>query len=294
MLALILILNATGGTGSVSPSRTTSADTLAHRHGATTCIIKLPKAIDFAGETVPLNLPDVAERLDRELHVNAYWHSSTIQILKLAHRWFPLIEKTLAEHEVPDDMKYVCVAESGLRNVVSPAGATGFWQFLSATGKQYGLEINTEVDERYDVAKSTTAACKYLKEAYLRCGNNWGLAAASYNAGMGAITSDMETQKVNSYYDLHLKDETSRYLFRAMAFKLIITDPGKYGFCYDEEDLYQSLETKSITVKETIPDLKAFAAEHHTNLKTLKYHNPWLRGNALTVKEKTYEIALPD
>lgn len=241
---------------------------------------------------MPLNLPDVAERLDRELHINVYWHSSTIQVMKLAHRWLPVVEKTLAAEGVPDDFKYLCIAESGLRNVVSPAGATGFWQILSATGRQYGLEINAEVDERYDVGKATAAACKYLKEAKLRCGN-WTLAAAAYNAGMGSVSEDVSGQGVESYYDLHLNEETSRYLFRILAFKIILTNPAKYGFCFDEEDLYRPLATRSVTVKETIADLKKFADEHKTNLKTLKYHNPWLRGNSLTVKEKTYEILLP-
>lgn len=290
--AVILVLLIVRAKDSAVASNSSAQSNQVIQHSLENCIVKLPEQLDFAGESVPLDQPDVAERLDRELHVNVYWHSSTIQILKLANRWFPVIEEILAENNVPDDFKYLCVAESALRNAVSPAGATGFWQFLSSTGKSYGLEIYSEVDERYHVEKATVAACKYLKSAFARY-NNWTLAAAAYNAGSGGVSGRMETQKVKSYYDLLLHNETSRYIFRVLAFKLILSNPDNYGFCFDEEDLYQPLPTRKVEVKETIPDLASWAISKGSNYKTLKFHNPWLRGNTLTVKSKTYEIALP-
>jgi hypothetical protein len=291
MLTLMLVINARSDSGpSVTGQDTVqSSSPVVHTPA---CIVKLPSTLDFAGEPVPLHLPDVAERLDRELHINVYWHSSTIQILKLANRWLPLLEGLLATQGIPDDFKYLCVAESGLRNLVSPAGATGFWQFLNATAKQYGLEISAEVDERYDVGLSTLAACKFLADAHSRYGS-WTMAGASYNAGTTGISTDMNNQSVTSYYDLLLNDETSRYIFRILAFKLILSDPDKYGFCFDEDDLYAPLETEKYVVKESIPNLAAFALEHQTNLKTLKYYNPWLRSNTLTIKGRAYELLLP-
>ncbi|MBP7399241.1 MAG: lytic transglycosylase domain-containing protein, partial [Chitinophagales bacterium] len=191
--------------------------------------IKLPKELSFAGEKVPMQDFEVRERLDRELTVNSYWHSNTLQNLKLAHRWFPTIEKILAENNIPDDFKFVALAESGLRNVVSPASAEGYWQFLAGTAKEYGLKVNEQVDERYDVEKSTQAATKYFANAYKKF-NNWTLAAASYNVGMGAIEKNLTYQDVSNYYDLYLNTETSRYIFRILAFKVIYENTEKFGF----------------------------------------------------------------
>ena len=291
VVVVLLLVNAQTKTNDTAITMTSDV-TEKHSVVPQTCIIKLPDELDFAGERVPLEMPDVAERLDRELHINVYWHSSTIQILKLANRWLPVIEKVLKQNGVPEDFKYLCVAESNLRNAVSPAGATGFWQFLNGVGKEYGLEISSEVDERYHAVKSTEAACRYLKAAYQKYGS-CTMAAASYNAGMPSVSGMIENQNVNSYYDLLLKDETSRYVHRILAIKLILENPDKYGFCFDSEDLYAPLPTRTLTVKETIPDLVAFAQEHRTNVKMLKYHNPWLRANSLTVKGKVYSIELP-
>ncbi|MFN3939070.1 MAG: lytic transglycosylase domain-containing protein [Chitinophagales bacterium] len=256
--------------------------------------IKLPKEVEFAGEKVPMEDFEVRERLDRELLVNTYWHSNTLQNLKLAHRWFPVIEKIFAENNIPDDFKYIALAESGLRNVVSPASAEGVWQFLAETGRQYGLRINEQVDERYDVEKSTLAAVKYFTEAYAKF-NDWTLAAASYNAGMGAIERNLQYQKVNSYYDLYLNNETSRYIFRIIAFKIIYENTERYGFMLDDEDLYPPLAFSNVVVDTTIADLAQFAAANNTNYKMLKYFNPWLRQQSLTVKKgETYTIKLPE
>ena len=254
---------------------------------------KMPESTSFAGEPVPLTEIEVRERLDRELTVNGYWHSNMIQNLKLASRWFPVIEPILKENGIPDDFKYLAIAESGLRNVISPSDAHGYWQFLKGTGLQYGLTINAEVDERYDMEKSTLAATKYLKDAYAKFGN-WTLAGASYNAGMGAIEGAVNYQKEDAYYDLYLKEETSRYIFRALAYKIIFENTQKYGFFLTKDDLYNPLQYQTVKVDSTITDLADFAQKHNTNFKMLKYYNPWLRSTLLTVKKgETYQIRLP-
>lgn len=254
---------------------------------------RVPDQVTFAGETVPMDDPEVYERLDRELNVTGYWHSNTIQNLKLANRWFPVIEKTLKENGVPDDFKFLAMAESGLRNVISPSNAHGYWQFLEATAEHYGLVVNAEVDERYDMEKSTVAACKYFKDAYARFGN-WTLAAASYNAGMGAIEGAVGYQDENSYYDLYFREETSRYVFRALAFKTIYEHTQEYGFFLTKEDLYNPLEYTTVEVTSSISNLAKFAKDHGTNYKQLKYYNPWLRSDMLTVKAgQKYTIKIP-
>ncbi|MBX2897418.1 MAG: lytic transglycosylase domain-containing protein [Cyclobacteriaceae bacterium] len=253
----------------------------------------LPTSISFAGEAVPLQLPDVRERLDRELQVNIYLQSSTLFLLKRANRWLPRITEILKEHNIPDDFKYLPLIESGLVNGVSPKEAVGYWQIREAAGKELGMEISNEVDERYDPIKSTIAACKYLKNAYSKF-NNWTLVAAAYNRGVAGIRRDMEDNQVDSYYDAHLNDETSRYVFRILAIKEIFEHPEKYGFKLKPEHLYQPEELKIIEVNETIPNLVTFAKSNGSNYKNLKRHNPWLRQPKLTVKKgKTYHILLP-
>ncbi len=255
--------------------------------------LPVPHDIDFAGETVPLDDQDIMERLDRELVINTYYHSQTFFVLKKANRWFPIIEPILKEEGVPDDFKYLAVIESALDNVVSPAGASGYWQFLKSTGMSYGLEINSFVDERYNVEKSTRAACKYLKQSYVYF-NSWTLAAASYNMGTGGVQTSLKEQSVKSYYDLYLNQETARYVFRILAMKAIFTEPDKYGFNVRPKDLYQPYPTETITVDTTIADLTAFAADHGANLKLLKLLNPWLRDKSLPNKtKKSYSIILP-
>lgn len=255
----------------------------------------IPSHLDFAGEDVPLTDTEVRERLDREMHVNTYWHSSTIFTLKRASRWLSQITPVLKEHDIPEDFKYLAVIESGLLNVQSPRGATGFWQLMEETGRELGLEVNDEVDERYDPIKSTEAAVKYLKKAHERFGD-WTSAAASYNIGMYGLDKRMQEQKVGSYYDLLLNEETSRYVFRILALKEIMENPAKYGYEIPNKHLYQQEALKTVVVDSTINDLVAFAAENNISYKTLKQHNPWLRKNSLTIKKggKPYEILIPE
>lgn len=255
--------------------------------------LESPEEISFAGEEIPLEISDVKERLDRELMVNTYWQSQTLLLHKRANRWFPVIEPILAENGVPDDFKFLALAESGLENVVSPAGAVGFWQFLKSSGKSYGLEINEEVDERYHVEKSTKAACKYLKDSYNKYGN-WSLAAASYNMGPSGLEKQMDIQKEESYFDLLLNSETSRYLFRILAMKEILTNSTKYGFYFRPKDLYEPYKTKFIEVNEGITSWADYSQSQSINYKILKTLNPWLRKPYLTNKNlKTYTIKLP-
>ena len=255
--------------------------------------IELPTSLDFCGEEVPLDLFYVRESLERELLVNSYLHSSTILILKRSARWFPVIEPIMEKHGLPEDFKYLCVIESSLTNAVSPSKAVGFWQFLESTGKEYNLEIDKEVDMRYNVEKETVAACKYLKASYRKFGS-WTLAAAAFNGGNGRISKTKEEQRVDSYYDMLLPEETQRYVFRILALKTIMENPEKYGFQISDEGWYKPYETKTVTVTESIPDLVQFAYEQGTNLKMLKYFNPWLRGSSLTISAgNSYDIKIP-
>lgn len=253
----------------------------------------IPKEVSFAGEPAPLDIPDVKERLDKELQINSYLHSNTLFLLKRANRWLPQMQKILDQHEIPEDFKYLPLVESNLINVRSPKDAVGYWQILGDSGKEYGLEITPEVDERYDPLKSTEAACKYLTKAYSKFGS-WTLVAASYNRGMAGLQRAMNEQQEKSFYDLYLNDETSRYVFRIMAIKEIIEHPLKYGFRIDDKNLYKEEALRYVEVTETINDFVAFAKSNGSNYKLLKLHNPWLRAEKLTVKiGKTYKIALP-
>jgi membrane-bound lytic murein transglycosylase D len=255
--------------------------------------IPLPETLTFAGEAVPLERYYVKEQFDRELLINSYWQSQTIQFFKRANRWFPVFEPILKQYNIPDDFKYLALIESGLMNAVSPAGATGFWQILEGTGKDLGLEINEFVDERYNVEKATVAACKYLlksKEEY----GSWTLAAAAYNMGNRGIKRQLERQKVDSYYDLHLNEETSRYVFRILAMKIIFENPQKSGFYYRDADLYPSLNYKVVKVDSTINCLVDFAMMNNTTYREIRLLNPWLRQYELPNRSgKTYEIKIP-
>ena len=254
---------------------------------------EVPKEAAFAGEPVPMKIADVKERLDKELQSNIYFHSNTIFLMKRASRWLPQIQEILRANDIPDDFKYLPLIESNLLNVTSPKEAVGYWQILKTSGKEFGLEISDEVDERYDPLKATQAACKYLKQAYSKFGS-WTLVAASYNRGMGGMQRAIDDQKVDNYYDLFLNDETSRYVFRIIAIKEIINNPVKYGFRINPKHLYAEEPLKFVEVNESIKDLVAFAKEHGTNYKLLKRHNPWLREDRLTVKKgRKYKIAIP-
>src|SRR5690554_2912819 len=253
-----------------------------------------PKELEFAGERVPIENFEVYERIDREIIVNTYFHSSTIISIKRANRWFPVIEPILESNGIPDDFKYLMIAESGAANAISPAGATGFWQFLEGTALKYGLEVNNEVDERYDVEKSTLAACMYLKEAYNLFGS-WTLAAASFNMGIPGVKKQLERQKTRNYYNLVLGEETSRYIARIIALKEIMNNPSKYGFHIKEEDLYNTLPYEEVEVSGSINDLADWAIQRGINYKILKLYNPWLRDNTLTNRSrKSYTIKLPE
>ncbi|MCC5920975.1 MAG: transglycosylase SLT domain-containing protein [Cyclobacteriaceae bacterium] len=255
-------------------------------------IFKTPDHMKFCGEEVPLHLPDVRERLDRELHVNAFWHSSTIHMMKRSGRYLPQIEQFLSDRNLPDDLKYLPMVESGFMNLVSPRGAAGFWQIMEATGKEYGLEINSEVDERYDLNKSGEVAALYLIKARNKFGS-WTSAIASYNMGMNGLDRQFAKQQVGSYYDLLLNEETSRYVFRMLALKLIFENPQKYGFDLEKDDFNAYHQTKTIKIDQSLPNLADFALEQGINYKTLKNFNPWLRDNKLTVVKNTYEIKVP-
>lgn len=256
-------------------------------------IFEIPEKIEFAGEAVPLHQPDVLERLEREIYVNAYWESNALLIMKRAGKFFPAIEKMLEENGIPDDFKYIALIESGLLNVVSPAGARGFWQFMPGTAKDFGLEVNNDVDERYHWEKATLAACKYLRSAYGKFGN-WTGVAASYNIGIAGLTRRINEQQVLNYYDLYLNEETSRYMFRALAFKELFEHPLKYGFELQASDLYQLPLLREHVVDSSIPSLATWAIQHGSNYKELKLHNPWLRSEKLMVaRGKSYTILLP-
>lgn len=254
---------------------------------------KLPKSLELAGERVPIEKYDIRERMDRELLVNTYWQSNAMLLIKRAHKFFPIIEPLLEKYGLPDDFKYLCVAESALINVPSYKGAAGYWHFMPATGREYGLEVNRNVDERYNLEKSTYVAAEYLKRAKKRFGS-WTLAAAAYNAGSGRISKRLREQKVTDYYDLLLNTETGRYVFRILALKEIMSNPKKYGFVFDQEDLYTFPETREINIDYPIPNLADFAKQYGVTYKELKLVNPWLRETKLNnVSKKIYTIKIP-
>ena len=255
--------------------------------------IDIPADLNFAGEKVPFSDPEIMERVDREFLVNTYWQSNALLLIKRANKYFPIIEPILAKNGIPDDFKYLAVAESGLTNVVSPAGATGFWQIMRATGKEYGLEVNKNVDERYNLEKSTQVACEYLKKWKERFGT-WTLTAAAYNAGPNGIQKYMDIQKADNYYDLLLGEETGRYVFRIMAIKEILSNPENYGFQFEEEDLYVQVPTFEVQVDSAVTSWADFAKQYDLSYKVLKRHNPWLRQPHLDNSSgKSYVIEIP-
>tara|TARA_R110002072_G_scaffold282761_3_gene445970 strand:+ start:44616 stop:45521 length:906 start_codon:yes stop_codon:yes gene_type:complete len=252
----------------------------------------IPDSISFCGVTVRIDNFDLKERLDRELIVNTYRHSATIQYIKRAKRFFPEIEKALVKNGIPEDMKYLCVAESGLAQVTSRSGAKGFWQFMSPTAKEYGLKINTEIDERMNVEKSTSAACKYLNAANKKF-DDWFLAAAAYNRGTGGIQRDLDAQKVTSYFDLQMPEETNRYVFRIIALKIVMENPEAYGFNPEKFELYEPIVTKTLNVTSSIANLSDWAVENGSTYRMLRLLNPWIIGIKLTYRNESYKIHLP-
>ena len=255
--------------------------------------IEFTEDLTFAGERVPLEMFNIRERYERELLSTCYFHSNTMLLVKRSSRWFPVIEPILKKYGIPEDFKYLCVAESTLTNAVSPAGAVGFWQFMEATGKEYGLEINKEVDMRYNVEMETEAACRYFLKSY-EIYHNWTLVAASFNAGTRRLSKFLKEQKVHSYYDLLLSDETERYIFRILAFKTILSNPEKYGIYVSKNLEYQPFKYKTVVVTESVDSWADFALEHDITYKLLKIFNPWLRDKSLKVKKgEVYEIKIP-
>lgn len=253
----------------------------------------LPEKMDFAGEAVPLERWEIRESFDRQILFNYYMQNNTIYILKHTRRYFPLIEERLKANGVPDDFKYLCVAESNLQHAISRSGAVGFWQFMDYTAPGYNLEISKDVDQRYHVAKATDAACKYIKLAYSKFGS-WTAAAASYNCGQGGYEREAAFQQTKNYFDLFLREETSRYIFRILTFKYLMQNAEKMGFLLGEEDYYQPFKTRNITVSTSISNLAQFAIDNGSNYKMLKLLNPWLRSKSLAVKPgKSYTIQLP-
>jgi len=255
--------------------------------------LTLPKNLIFANEKVPMNMPDVKERVDREFLVNTYWQSNGFLMFKRANKYFPIIEKILTEEGVPDDFKYLALIESGLTNVVSPAGASGFWQIMKVTGREYGLEVNGNVDERYHLEKATRVACRYLKDAKNKLGS-WTLAAAAYNGGMSGMSRRLKKQQVTGYFDLLLGNETSRYVPRIVALKYIFMQPHRFGFNFEKKDLYDNIPTTTVVIDSVITDMASFSKHFGINYKILKIHNPWLREGHLNNKSKrAYEIEIP-
>tara|TARA_B110000902_G_scaffold3688_1_gene4246 strand:+ start:77 stop:979 length:903 start_codon:yes stop_codon:yes gene_type:complete len=255
--------------------------------------LKIPDELTFAGEKVPTELYDIKERMDRELLVNTYWQSNGLLLIKRAHKYFPIIEPMLKKYGIPDDFKYLAVAESGLENNSSSAGAAGFWHFLKSSAKEYGLEVNQNVDERYNLEKATKVAADYLKKSKKRFGT-WTLAAAAYNAGNARIARNLKKQQVTDYYDLLLNNETSRYVLRIVALKEVLSYPKKYGFEFEKEDLYTSPATRTVKVDTVITNIASFAKGFNINYKELKLHNAWLRENKLNNKSrKSYKITIP-
>jgi len=255
--------------------------------------LELPKNINLAGERVPLEIPDVKERMDRELLVNTYWQSNGLLLMKRANKYFPIIEPLLKKYGLPDDFKFLALAESGFTDETSTAGAAGMWHFMKKTGREFGLEINNNVDERYHIEKSTKVAAEYLIKSRERFGS-WTLAAAAYNAGNYGVAKRLETQQVSNYYDALLPDETERYVFRILALKEIINNPKKYGFLLEEKDLYTLPKTYTVKVDTAISNITSFAKGYGLTYKEFKIYNPWLRENKLNNKSrKLYEIKIP-
>ena len=234
--------------------------------------INQPEDLNFAGEEIPIYSSEIWERIDKELLKNTYWQSNTMLYFKKANKYFPIIEPILKEYNIPDDFKYLALIESGLDNVVSPAGASGFWQILKGTAREHGLEVNSAIDERYNLEKATVVACEYLQDAYNKFGT-WTMAAASYNMGKNGVRRRIAKQESNNYYNLHLNNETSRYVFRIIAVKEILQNPRKYGFMFREKDLYSMPNYRTVDVDSTIADLTEFAKSQNIKVEQIDFLN---------------------
>jgi len=281
----------------ISSTYTSNSDTV-HQQGFNSkynvySVLK-PDNLKFANENIPQSTFDVWERLDKELLKNIYWQSNTLLYFKRANKYFPIIEEILAKNNIPSDFKYLALIESGFEYKVSPSGAAGFWQIMKGTAREYGLEVNYAIDERYHLIKSTEAACKYLQKAYDKFGS-WTMAAASYNMGINGVQRQVKKQNTNNYFNLYLNDETSRYVFRIIVIKEIMENPRKYGFVFRQNDLYSYPSVNQIRVDSTINNLYSFAQENDINYKILKRFNPWLRTSKLPDESRrVYYIDIPE
>ena len=281
----------------ISSTYTSNSDTV-HQQGFNSkynvySVLK-PDNLKFANENIPESTFDVWERLDKELLKNIYWQSNTLLYFKRANKYFPIIEEILEKNNIPSDFKYLALIESGFEYKVSPSGAAGFWQIMKGTAREYGLEVNYAIDERYHLIKSTEAACKYLQKAYDKFGS-WTMAAASYNMGINGVQRQVKKQNTNNYFNLYLNDETSRYVFRIIVIKEIMENPRKYGFVFRQNDLYSYPSVRQIRVDSTINNLYSFAQENDINYKILKRFNPWLRTSKLPDESRrVYYIDIPE
>lgn len=295
ILSLILVF----GIGTMLPTLIGSS-MVSEQHSAKSevpyCVTPptVPEEVSFDGETIDLRRYDRRERMDREMMSFTYMHSTTMLLVKRANRYFPIIEPLLKENGIPDDFKYLMVIESNLNNIArSPAGAAGLWQFMPATAREFGLEVNDNVDERYHIEKATVAACKYLKQAYAKYGD-WMAVSASYNAGQGRISSQLEQQLASHAMDLWLVEETSRYMFRLLAIKEVLSNPQRYGFLLKKEHLYPPIPYKEIEVTTQIDNLDDYAKQQGITYAQLKDANPWLREHSLKNKSgKKYVLKIP-
>lgn len=243
----------------------------------------IPKELYFAGERIPLEKADVYEALQWEMGVMANWHSSILMILKRSGRYFPIIDSILAAQNVPADIRYVAVAESSLNpRAISPSNAVGLWQFIKTTGQEYGLRVDSQIDERYHTQKATEAACRFLQKSHDEFGS-WTAAAASYNMGQNGYRRRTKEQGTTDYFDLHLNTETSRYIYRILALKLVLEQPTIYGFSVPEAQKFKPLPHKNITITESVTDLAALAAQNGTSYKVLRWLNPWIMSTSLTL-----------
>ena len=259
-------------------------------------VIPVPESVEFAGQTIKLDRADLRERMDRELIAFTYSHNMSTLMIKRANKYFPQIEPILERMGIPDDLKYLMVIESNLDpQAQSGAGAAGLWQFTQSTGREYGLEVNSNIDERYNTYKATEAACRFLKEAYSKYGN-WMTVAASYNGGQQGMDRRIDMQHQKDALDMWLVDETSRYMFRLLAVKMMFEDPSKFGFSFKREDLYPYIPIKKqIKVTDPVDDLVAFAEKNGITYADLKRANLWLRESKLHNKShRTYYVDIPD
>lgn len=294
LILMAVLLCASSMSMAMDKSKEMTKVTSVYGNPTETHAMKVPKQVQFCHESIDLRRMDVRERFDRELMAMNFMHSATLQMIKRANRYFPVIEPILKANNVPDDMKYLCCIESGMNpKSVSSVGAAGLWQFMSSTAQEYGLQVNSDVDERYHIEKSTVAACQYLKDAY-EIYKDWNLVAAAYNAGKRRITQELEKQKVDNYFDLYLNEETSRYVYRILACKWVLEHLKDYGFHLNAEDLYQPIAYKKVIVNTAVPDWAAFAVEQGTTYKQLKEANLWIKGNVMLNKAgRLYEVKIP-